>query len=73
MMPVIIPDHVTHSDVRIEDAEIHSAGFFLLGTDELVTISPDGSNSLGIGPKPGDRELIIAVLTNCGMYAYLKI
>lgn len=73
MLPVIIPDHVTHAEVKMEGTELYSAGFFLLGTDEIVTVAPDGSNSLGIGPQPGDRELIIGVLANCGMYAFMRM
>lgn len=73
MLPVIIPDHITHADVKVEGAVPYSAGFFLLGTEDIVTIAPAKSDSLGIGPKDGDRELIIAALANCGMYAFMRI
>ena len=73
MLPVVIPDHVTHASVKIENAELHSAGFFLLGTEDIVTILPGKSDSLGIGPKDGDRKLILAALANCGMYAFIRM
>lgn len=72
-MPVIFPDHVTHSQVKIEGVKPVSAGFCLVGTDELVTVLPDESESLQLGPVPGDRELLISVLCNAGVYAFLNM
>lgn len=70
-MPVIFPDHVTHADVKINNAKPVSAGFALLGTEEVVTVTGD-SESLGIAAANGDRELLIATLANAGMYAFMN-
>lgn len=70
-MPVVFPDHVTHSQIKIEGASPVSAGFCLVGTEEIVTIGTGKSDSLNLTPMAGDRELIIAVLCNAGMYAFV--
>lgn len=71
-MPVLFPDHVTHSMVNIEGMKIVSAGFCLISGDEIVTILSDISDSLNIGPAKGDKELIVATLCNAGVYAFLS-
>ncbi|WP_147382095.1 hypothetical protein [Parabacteroides sp. AF48-14] len=71
-MPVLFPDHVTHSEIKIEGTKVVSAGFCLVGTEEIVTILQERSDSLNIGPAKGDRELIIAVLCNAGVYAFMN-
>lgn len=71
-MPVVFPDHITHSTIKIEGARPVSAGFCLLGTEELVTIGTGKSDSLNLAPMVGDRDLIIAVLCNAGVYAFLN-
>lgn len=70
-MPVVFPDHITHSTIKIEGANPISAGFCLVGTEEIVSIGNGGSESLNLSPAVGDRELIIAVLCNAGMYAFM--
>lgn len=72
-MPVIFPDHVTHSQIKIEGASPVSAGFCFVGTEELVTIGTDRSESLNLMPMAGDRELIMAILCNAGMYAFMGL
>lgn len=37
MMPMIIPNHVTHSQVKIIGAEVVSAGFFKLEKGKIIT------------------------------------
>lgn len=71
-MPVLFPNHVTHSQVEISGMKVVSAGFCFIGGDEIVTISSDVSDSLNIGPAKGDKELIIATLCNAGVYAFLN-
>lgn len=70
-MPVVFPDHVTHSQISIEGTRPVSAGFCLVGTEELVTIGTGKSDSLNLAPLAGDRELIVAALCNAGMYAFM--
>lgn len=71
-MPVLFPDHVTHCQMEIEGAKPVSAGFVLIGGDNIVTVSPQKSESLNMGPVEGDRELILATLSGAGIYAFLK-
>lgn len=73
--PVIIPEHITHSQVKLEGCLVHSAGFFYIGGNEpedIVTVLPDSSDSLGIGPKIGDKELLVATLAGFGVYAFME-
>jgi hypothetical protein len=68
-MPIIIPQHITHSMVKIEDCEPVSAGFFRIDNE---TVIPYGdSTSLKLGPSADDAELIQNVLNNSGMYAFI--
>lgn len=70
-MPVIIPEHVTHSSVTIKDAEPVSAGFFTLDNGIKVT---GRSQSLNLEPMPAlDQCLLTATLANAGMYAFLTL
>ena len=69
-MPIIFPDHITHSTIKIDGAKPVSAGFCLVGTEEIGTTGK--SDSLNLSPAVGDRELIIAVLCNAGMYAFMN-
>ena len=71
-MPVLFPDHVTHSQIAIDGAKPVSAGFVLIGGDNIVTVFPDKSESLNMGPIQGDRELILATLSGAGIYAFLE-
>lgn len=71
-MPVLFPDHVTHSTVKIEGMKVVSAGFCLIGGDEIVTIPLKISDSLNIGPAKADKGLIVATLCNAGVYAFLN-
>jgi hypothetical protein len=70
-MPVIIPQHVTHSMVKIEDAEPVSAGFFRM--DGKNAIVSGTSESLKLGPSLDDEQLLRDTLNNSGMYAFLDL
>lgn len=85
IIPVIVPDHCTHADIKIEGFKPISAGFFSIGYVEKkkisdgkvvssveVTISDSGSDSLGLGPRIEDKKLIENVLLNSGMYAFMS-
>lgn len=72
-MPVLFPDHVTHSSITIEGSKPISAGFCLVGGCEIITILPEGSDSLKLEPGEHDRELIISTLSNAGVYAFLNM
>ena len=70
ILPVIFPDHVTHSEVKVgAPARPVAAGFCYLN-EKGLEISPAPSESLGLGPSPRDGELVAAVLMNSGLYAF---
>lgn len=72
LMPVIIPDHVTHSSVNIKDARLNSAGFFNASYLKQVTILPMGIESLKLEPNAGrDAKLLENVLLNSGTSAFI--
>lgn len=70
-MPVLFPDHITHSSVKIEGVKAISAGFCLIGGNEIITILSNKSDSLNLGPAQDDKGLLIATLCNAGTYAFL--
>lgn len=70
--PVLFPEHVTHSDIKIIGTKPISAGFCILGGEDIISILPEISDSLQIGPGENDKRLIIATLANSGMYDFLK-
>lgn len=73
-VPVIIPEHATHAEITLEGHQVYSAGFFYMGGEnpgDILTILPDGSDSLGVGPQPEDKQLLIATLAGYGMYMFM--
>lgn len=75
IVPIVLPEHATHADVTLKGYRVHSAGFFYIGgekPEDIVTVLPDISDSLGIGPKPEDKQLLIATLAGYGMYAFMN-
>lgn len=72
LMPVIIPDHVTHSSINIKGAQPDSAGFFAASVFNVVTILPMGSESLKLEPNmERDAKLLESVLLNSGTNAFI--
>lgn len=73
IIPVIIPDHCVHSQIKISGFQPVSAGFFFLNANLffLPTITDQISVSLKLGPKPGDAELIRNVLLGAPTSAFL--
>lgn len=71
LMPVIIPQHVTHSQVKIDDAFPVSAGFFKINRIGLCQVYGE-SESLKLKPAEGDEDLLNAVLNDSGTSAFLK-
>lgn len=84
VVPVIVPDHCTHADIKIEGFKPISAGFFSIERVEKkisdgkvmsyaeVIISDSGSDSLGLETRVEDKKLIEDVLINSGMYAFMS-
>lgn len=69
IMPVIIPDHVTHSQIQIKEAKAVSAGFFKFEKAEIVTYGE--SLSLNLKPCESDSHYLLHVILNSGTYAFL--
>ena len=67
-LPVAFPDHITHSQVKIEwpGCTLHSAGFFLINSFGFPVIEPGISESLKIGPSAIDQEILQKFLMNFG-------
>lgn len=73
-MPVIIPEHINHCDVKIGDARPVSAGFFHLSDKGMLEIDMDKpSESLNLKPDPGDTVLLTAVLCGMTMSFYIDL
>ena len=71
-MPIIFPDHVTHSQVKVTDAIPVSAGFFRVDSFGKVEIYGT-SESLKLGPLKEDDKLIFRVLNNFPISSYLDL
>lgn len=69
-MPVIIPEHVTHSQIKIEDAKPISAGFFHFKSGLLV-VSGIGSESLKLKPHARDKSLLESVFAESGTNSFI--
>lgn len=82
--PVIIPEHVTHSTVKIDEHngkerspinqnKVFSAGFCWISGGKMVVDENRKSDSLGIGPKPEtDSKILTAVLLNAGASFFIE-
>ena len=68
-LPVTFPDHITHSQVKIEweeKAVLYSAGFFSINRLGLPDVLPGFSESLKIGPGELDQEILTCFYLNMG-------
>ncbi len=73
LMPIIFPEHVTHSQVKIRGSEIVSAGFFTMNSIGTVDeVLDDKSTSLKIGPKDGDKKILDRMLLGMGTSSFLE-
>ena len=72
-MPVIFPEHVCHDQVKIEGAEVVSAGFcYTEGCD--ISIPNQKSTSLGIGPnKERDTLMLEDTLMDMGTMSFTEL
>lgn len=72
-MPVIFPDHITHSSIKIneDEIEVFSAGFVDLNLKGTVTVLPEPSESLKIGPSPMDEQILNRAMMNFGTAYFL--
>lgn len=61
-MPILLPEHCAHSQVKVEGFEPDSAGFFYMKHDFPVVDMNRISTSLNLGPKEGDNEVIIKLV-----------
>lgn len=68
---VIFADHTVHSQVKCEGAVVIGGGFFSITPFGVKTFGK--SESLGVSSREADAVLVEAVLTNMGIYAFLKL
>ena len=73
--PVLIPEHITHSSVQIEEREkleIYSAGFcYKKRNSSLLKIDTQRiSESLSIGPKEKDFYILNNIISEAGIYGF---
>ena len=67
-MPVIFPDHISHSQVKLEDCELVSGGFY----DDRTGSVYGRAESVGLKPnKERDGVLIRSALLNSGTSSFL--
>lgn len=71
LIPLIFPDHVNHDELIIKGAELYSAGFLSVDVNSLVEVMESPSESLKIGPKEGDREILQNLIWNAGMMPFV--
>lgn len=70
--PVVFPDHIAHSQIKIEDCSVFSAGFLELSTFGVKRCYGE-SISLNVKSKGNDDEEIIQRwFLNMGTSAFLK-
>lgn len=67
LIPVLVPQHCTHSQVNLEGCTAISAGFF--NTDTLKASGESESLKLKSDPER-DGKLIHATMLGLGMYAF---
>ena len=71
LMPVIFPDHITHSQIKIEDAIPISAGFVAIDLNGFTNVYGE-SDSLNLIPHEEDRFLLDNSLNNRGTVSFLN-
>lgn len=63
-MPVIFPEHVTHSQIKLKGAKPISAGFFKLRGLTGIPVLYGESVSLKLKPHPNDADLLQMVMSD---------
>lgn len=69
-IPVIVPEHCTHSQIKIEGAEPISAGYFKVDSGVLVE-TYSWSESLNLYPHKRDATLLSAVIMRLSSSCFL--
>lgn len=86
LVPVIVPEHCVHADIKIEGFKPISAGFFSIErvvniqTESIkrayscarVYLSDSVADSLNLGPRLEDKKLLEDMLINSGAYAFMS-
>ena len=71
-MPIIFPEHVTHSQIKIEEAEPISAGFVTFSSLGLPKVDmTKGSDSLKLMPHERDEDLLENAMLGMGTNAFM--
>lgn len=63
LLPLIFPDCVTHAEIKIEGAELISAGFCNIDKDSFVWVDMNmKSESTGKSPREEDQNILQGVV-----------
>lgn len=73
--PILMPEHITHSSVKIEENEkltVYSAGFcYIDQKTKLLKVDKEKTSiSLKIGPKKGDFYILNNIILETGIYGF---
>lgn len=71
LMPVIVPDHITHSQVKIEGATPVSAGFLAIKNGKVTEVYGK-SESMKLSPMTRDKDLLEKALKDMGTMYFFK-
>ncbi len=71
IMPIMFPDHITHSQVKIEGCEAVSAGYYHLNSIGSVVIYGD-SKSLNLLSRSNDKIYLEYALLGMGTNAFIE-
>ena len=70
LKPVIFPDHINHSEIKLDKAIPISAGFLTINEFGMVEVYGQ-SESLKLKPKEDDDKILQNVLRNYSTHFYI--
>ena len=63
LKPIIFPDHINHSEIKLDNAHPVSAGFMSINSFGLIE-THGRSESLNLGPMECDEDLLRYAISN---------
>ena len=69
--PVVFPDHIAHSQIKMDECEVFSSGFIELGHFGIKRVY-GRSESLDIGRSELDFDILQKWYLNMGTSSFLK-
>lgn len=72
ILPVIFPDQINHCDIKIERAELVSAGFCSIDSNSFLWVDMKRkSDSTGKSPRKEDQNILQNAVWNSGTSAFV--